>query len=603
MISGPDLSQVLRNFAVAAGLCAILCLATPVKAVPTDFSTPSASEDLRERLLKTSATWRARGRSADAVQDILAAALSDYRSLVQVLYDQGFFSPVVSIKIDGREAAGINPLRLPAKIETVRITVDPGASFTLGRATVAPLPANPQTPLPNDFRSGAPANTGILRDAAAAGVTAWRQEGHAKADVSGQSITANHRTRRLDAQIQLQPGPQLRLGQLDIKGPSDVRDEAIRRIAGLPEGARYHPDLVAKSANRLRRTGAFSSVVLREDAQANPDQTLDFTAEVSDQPKRRFTFGGELTSDGAEISTTWTHRNLFGGAERFRFETRLSGIGGSSDIDGRIGVRLERPATLGPDDSTFYLAELERLDEEHYTALRALGAIGVRRIYSDTLEGEIALGAASSLVTDAFGKRRFRYLFARAKLEQDLRNSTVNATNGHFLSATVTPFVGLRGAKSGLQFIGDARIYRPIGNRLVAAARFQLGSLLGPGLSEVSPTLGFFSGGAGTVRGQEFQAFGVPVGGETAAGRGFAAVSAELRGQLTDSLSLVGFYDIGLVSADSFPTSGDNQHSGAGIGLRYDIAGIGPLRLDLAVPVSGGTEDGLQFYIGIGQAF
>ncbi|MBT8153945.1 BamA/TamA family outer membrane protein [Epibacterium ulvae] len=602
MNSRSDLSRFSRGLAGCLTLVALL-FSAPAQAVPTEFNTADADDGLRDRLQATSATWRARGSDSGSVQDILAAALSDYRSLVQVLYDQGHFSPVVSIKLDGREAATLNPLSLPAQVNAVVVSVDAGPAFRLGQVAIAPLPDDPETPIPDGFRTGAAANTGILRDAAAAGVTAWRQEGHAKARVAGQSISADHRSQRLNADIRLAPGQRLRFGNLTVKGPSDVRDAAIKRIAGLPSGEVYHPDLVAKSAARLRRTGTFSSVVVREAENANPDQTLDFTAEVVDQPKRRFTFGGELTSDGAEISTTWTHRNLFGGAEQFQFETRLSGIGGSSDIDGRIGVRLERPATFGPDDSTFYLLELERLDEEHYSALRALGAVGVRRIYSDTLEGQVAVGGSTNLVTDAFGKRRFRYVLANVKLEQDLRNSSVNATDGHFLAAEATPFLGLRGADSGVQLKGDARIYHPVGSRLVLAGRVQVGSVVGPSLSNVSPTLGFFSGGAGSVRGHEYQAFGVDIGDDTAAGRGFVAISAELRGQITDALSVVGFYDVGFVSADSFPTSGSNQHAGAGIGLRYDIAGIGPLRLDLAFPVSGGTEDGLQFYIGVGQAF
>jgi translocation and assembly module TamA len=51
-----------------------------------------------------------------------------------------------------------------------------------------------------------------------------------------------------------------------------------------------------------------------------------------------------------------------------------------------------------------------------------------------------------------------------------------------------------------------------------------------------------------------------------------------------------------------FFAGGLEWHSGAGIGLRYDTA-IGPIRLDVAVPVSGRTGDGVQLYVGIGQAF
>ena len=43
-------------------------------------------------------------------------------------------------------------------------------------------------------------------------------------------------------------------------------------------------------------------------------------------------------------------------------------------------------------------------------------------------------------------------------------------------------------------------------------------------------------------------------------------------------------------------------HSGAGLGLRYDTP-VGPIRLDVATPVGGNTGDGVQVYVGLGQAF
>ncbi|NBV60966.1 MAG: hypothetical protein EBR73_07800, partial [Rhodobacteraceae bacterium] len=58
----------------------------------------------------------------------------------------------------------------------------------------------------------------------------------------------------------------------------------------------------------------------------------------------------------------------------------------------------------------------------------------------------------------------------------------------------------------------------------------------------------------------------------------------------------------GFVGAGEWGAGGGQWHAGAGLGLRYDTS-LGPIRLDLAGPVRGTTGDGLQFYIGIGQAF
>ncbi|NRB19495.1 MAG: BamA/TamA family outer membrane protein [Rhodobacteraceae bacterium] len=581
-------------------------LAVPdmAQAASTSLTAPGADEDLTDRLRSASAVLSV--QPDIDVQGLLAAALSDYRSLVQVLYDTGHFSPQVHIRLDGREAASIQPLYPPRSITAITITVTPGPKFTFGSASVTPMPDPSEVDIPDSFAPDRPASTGAIRDARMAGLKAWRQAGHAKVALQSQDITANHVQARINAAIHLTPGPHLRFGQLHQTGETAVKPEAIRRIAGFPSGEPYHPEDLAKAATRLRRTGTFSSVSLIEAPQANPDGTLDFTANFEDQPLRRLTFGAELSSsDGLELTGTWMHRNLFGNAEKLRFETRLSGIGSSSDLDGRISLRLDRPATLGPDDNTYYLLEAERLDEEHYTATHGLGAIGVRRVFSDTLFAEGSIGFDSILATDVFGKRRFKYALANLRVEKDARNNRVSATDGYYLNARLLPFAGLGGSKSGAQIKLDGRIYYSLGrsDTVVLAARLQLGSVIGPDLSEVSPTMLFFSGGAGSVRGHEYQSLGVPVTGGTAGGKGYLALSGEIRGRVSDKISLVGFYDLGLVDESSLVSGSSQRHAGAGLGLRYDVAGIGPLRLDLAYPVDGDSSDGLQFYIGIGQAF
>jgi translocation and assembly module TamA len=71
---------------------------------------------------------------------------------------------------------------------------------------------------------------------------------------------------------------------------------------------------------------------------------------------------------------------------------------------------------------------------------------------------------------------------------------------------------------------------------------------------------------------------------------------------VTDRIGVVGFVDAGSVGIDGFTGDTAGSHAGAGLGVRYDTT-IGPIRADLAAPVDGDTGDGVQFYIGLGQAF
>ena len=65
---------------------------------------------------------------------------------------------------------------------------------------------------------------------------------------------------------------------------------------------------------------------------------------------------------------------------------------------------------------------------------------------------------------------------------------------------------------------------------------------------------------------------------------------------------MVAFADAGYISEASTPGTEGDWHAGAGLGVRYSTP-IGPLRVDVAGPVSGDTGEGVQLYIGIGQAF
>ncbi|MBK0326475.1 BamA/TamA family outer membrane protein [Rhodobacteraceae bacterium F11138] len=593
--------------ALLRGLLTGLFAAIPgfAYALTTSLSAPGASEDLQDRLRTASSALAAQDSGLDSVQEILAAAMADYRTLVQVLYDEGYFSPVVHIRVNGQEAATIPPLSPPSRVDSIAISVETGQPFVFGTARIAPLA--PQTVLPDGFRSGAPATTGVLRDTTSAGVIAWNNAGHAKAEVGAQRIVANHDQSVLDADIQMLPGPKLQFGQLHVSQDSGVRPEAMQKIAAFPSGSTYDPAELQKVGSRLRRTGAFSSVSLQEAETPNPDGTLDFTATVVDQPLRRISFGAEIASTtGVDITAKWIHRNLFGAAERFQFEAAIRNIGGEEEIDGGISMRLDQPAALGGDNNLFYLAVLDRENNTHYDLTRFALGVGVRRVFSDHLFSELSLSGAFHRSDDAFGEDRdFRMIPIRLRTQWDRRDNSINTTRGYYLDTLFTPYIGFSGTKSGLALYADARGYLSLTptSAIVLAARAQIGSVVGPSLSEISPEYLFFSGGTDTVRGQPYQSLGVPVNGGIAGGRSFLGLQTEIRGRVTEKISLVGFFDIGAVDSKQWVSDSSEYHSGAGLGVRYDLGALGPLRLDLAMPVEGTTGDGLQFYIGIGQAF
>ncbi len=586
--------------------CVVALAATRAAfAVEVSLRAPGASEDFVEYLESASLSVETSRVEGAVAQDILAAARADYQRLLSALYERGRYSSVISIKVDGREAAGIPPVGGTKTVSRVEILVQTGPAFRFATARVAPLAAG--TELPEGFAAGALARSDTIVDAAQAGVDGWRDQGHAKARVSNQLIIANHASSELTADIRLAPGPRLRFGNLKVDPNGRVRPERIRAIAGLPTGEVYSPEALQKSSQRLRRSGAFRSVVLSEAQTPGPDGTLDIMAELVDAKPRRFGVGLELASvEGFSFSAFWMHRNLLGGAERLRFEGEVRGVGGDTDgVDYRLSTRFERPATFTPDTTLFLGAAIEDQDEPEFNERSVLIGAGLSHIFSDELSGEAGIAYRFSDIDDDAGPRTLEQVLFRTSLTYDDRDDPLDAHEGYFGNLEVTPFAAVGDGGSGARLFLDARTYFGFGKdrRHVAAFRGQIGSVLGAGLTEVSPDMLFFSGGADTVRGQPFQSLAVDLGGgNRLGGRSFAAASAEFRTDFNDTWGAVIFTDAGFVGADSFGASSGEFHAGAGFGVRYHT-GIGPIRVDFGTPIGDDAGEGFEFYIGIGQAF
>ncbi len=605
MGSGPQAKRV-RGVVAAA----LLWAAPPAFALDRlDIAVAGGSEDLTEVVREASQVRALQVQGQTAPQDLLAAARSDYARILAALYAKGHYSVVIRIRIDGREAAAIPALEAPSTISAIRIDVDPGPPFRFGTARVAPLA--PETELPAEFRPGAPAESGAVASAVDVAITAWRDTGHAKAFVASEAVVADHAGRRLDADVRLDPGPRLRFGRLEITGEQRMREQRIRKIAGLPEGETFSETELRRAETRLRRTGIFSSVALSEDETVTAPDLLGITATVVEQKPRRYSFGVEIASlDGVSLTGSWIHRNLMGGGERLGIGAEVTNIGsGESGIDYALDVTLDRPATLTPDTTAGLLLGFEHLDEIDYSLDSVTFGLQFSHIFSEELTARAGLTYDYQDGSDPGGDFTFRNLSLPIGVTWDKRDNRNDSTRGFYLDATAKPFLGFGTTGSGLRTTVDGRVYRSLGEpgRFVVAARAQAGAVLGSALLETPRDDLFFSGGGGTVRGQPYRSLGIPVlrgfGPEfQIGGKYFLGASLELRAKVSDKIGVVGFVDWGSIGLDGFTGGFSDSHAGAGLGLRYDT-GLGPIRLDVAAPISGRTGDGVQIYVGLGQSF
>jgi translocation and assembly module TamA len=590
---------------------AVLLLSTATAATTQEVTLDApGTDDSLLSLLQDASLSRSVGDEDDPQpQDYVAAARADYRRLLTALYAAGYYSGTISIKVNGTEAANLAPLDAPSQIDVIAIAVDPGPIYTFGTASVAPLA--PGTELPKAFAPGEDAKADAIRQASRNARTAWRDQGYAKVEASGQQIVARHNDNLLDASVTIAPGPRLTFGPLTVTGNYKVRTSAITRIAGLPTGEVYDPEDLNQVARRLRETGAFDSVALTEADDIGPNDTLPITVAIAESKPRRIGVGLEYsTVEGIRTSAYWLHRNFFGGAENLRFDAAVAGIGGGTGgVDYSLSTALKIPAIYGADTDLTATAEISREDEPDYLIDSASTEVLVSRLVTNNLDIEGGFGLLTAKEVTALGTRQYTLLTAPLSATYDKRDSEMNAKSGYYIKVTGTPFISVAGGASGARGYLDGRGYYSFGSndRFTIAARGQVGTLVGADETDAPADYLFYSGGSGTVRGEGYKSLGVDqvVDGKTmtTGGTSFAGAQLEARVGITNAISIVSFYDYGYVGSTATPLIDGADQSGVGLGVRYDT-GIGPIRLDVGTPASGDDQfKSLEVYIGIGQAF
>ena len=180
---------VLRRFVfgiwVVVLLPALLLGAGPSLAqTQIRFDLRGAGDSLRDDIVAASLLAAAKADGTTATQDLLAAAQADYARILGALYANARYGGVITISVDGREAAGLQLLSPPPRIGSIVVRVDPGPLYSFGEAQVAPLPQGAAPP--EALRQGQPAFADAIRDAGTQTLDAWRAQGHAKARIDQQ---------------------------------------------------------------------------------------------------------------------------------------------------------------------------------------------------------------------------------------------------------------------------------------------------------------------------------------------------------------------------------------------------------------------------------
>jgi translocation and assembly module TamA len=577
-----------------------------------------AGDDLEKKMKAASSLWADRDEAASGAAGLLAKARGDYRRLLGALYAEGRYGGTISIRIDGREAADLAPDATLADPARVAVAIDPGPLFHFREAQIvnqAPPTADRRdqvdAPADEGYAPGEVAASGAVLRAERLAVEAWRQQGHAKAEIADRRVVAAHDSDVIDASITVDPGRKAYYGPVTVEGAEAVDAEWIAWMTGLRHGQEYDPDDLKRASTRIAKLDVYRAARFQEAEFIGDDGLLPITYIVQERKPRRFGVGATWSSiDGGGVEAFWLHRNLFGRAERLKIEGKVAGVGQTFKPDEftyRVGATFVKPGVYTPDTSFSASLFGDREVLEAYTRTAITLSAGLTHEFTEELSGRLFVNdARDRFDDDEYGRRDFMTVGLAGALTYDSRDNAADATRGVFLESTFEPFYEFEYGNAAVRGTAEARAYYGFGedSRFVLAGRLKLGMLAGASVAELPPDLLFFAGGGGSVRGYAYRNIGVETpSGNIVGGRSLAEASIEARMRVTDSIGMVAFADAGYVGADSFPTFDDRLRVGVGAGLRY-ITGLGPIRLDVAVPLDRRPGDpSVAFYVGLGQAF
>lgn len=582
---------------------------------------PVAPPDVRKLLGEVSQAVQKKDDPPQSLSLLKRRAKGDLPEMQKVLRSFGFFRGKVGLAIIPAEPdytpnpdnvqGGPDSGPPPVKPVTVQFQIDPGPRFTFSQPSIG---------LAKDVPSGTlapptPAEAGISDNAPYAAIKVveadkfilnhYKSNGYPFPKIAHREVVADFATNKVRVQFDVAPGARSLFGETRVEGLERLDPKYVYQLLPWKAGETYDIRLIDKARRVLFDTNLFGVVEFDNPEKVDNQDRLPITVRLKERAPRTIRLGIEYTTDyGPGVNGSWTHRNLFGMGEK---------LTASAIFNSKIrtaAIRFDKPMFMDKDNTFIVQSAFNDETTDAYDARSVDVSTILKRQFTKTFwvggGAGFRYGRVKQESNDRYSTYHLCYLPLTAT--QDTREDLLNPIQGYDLSLMMAPYQDVVN--------GDTRFYRYLlsgstyynfnsGDKVVLAVRAAFGQIFGISHDEMPADLRFYAGGGGSVRGYAYQLAGPLQGDIPLGGLSVLTFSLELRFKITDSIGLVPFLDGGTAFLDRVPDFGTQDILyGAGLGLRYYTA-IGPIRLDVAMPVNRrkGVDDSFQIYVSIGQSF
>jgi translocation and assembly module TamA len=539
-------------------------------------------------------------------------ARQDAQRFETALQSFGYYKATVTTTIAGHSLA--DP-QLPTIIDAappdppleVVASFGLGPRFTLGSVRIS-TNVPPDIPGQVGLNPGDPAAAAQILGGQKRLLDALRADSYPLAKVPTPIATLYPERNQLDVEFQPEPGPKADIGPIAFTGLKDMNESFVRQRLLIHQGEPFSPAAIEKARTDLSSIGVFSVVRAEPASALDPMGQLPIQFDLTERPLHAVDLGVAYSTDlGVNFTAGWHDRNLFGNAEQLNL-TASSQAGGSAIVRPgyQVGAQFLKPDFLARDQTLEIDLNAVKQSLFAYDQTALLEKIALSRKLSPYWTASLGLAGEQESIVQEGVTRHYNLVGIPASLRYDSTTNLLDPVQGVRAALLVTPTYALGSHNSTfliMQIAGSTYLDVFNDGRSVVALRGLVGQASGVGVFGLPPDQRFYAGGSATVRGYRYQTLGPQFADQKpTGGTAIATGTVEVRQRILSSYGVVGFVDVGQVSANGAPFT-SNWHAGAGVGARY-YTPIGPIRLDVAVPLNklpGG--DSFELYIGIGQAF
>lgn len=509
---------------------------------------------------------------------------------------------------DATFAAEIRPGASDQEPLVVVVSASPGTVYTITLVEIRAVDDRSPiigTDLPQrrvGLAVGAPARAADVVAAEAAVLRLLHERGHPLARIGDRTVLIDRDAKTMAVTLRFDPGPAARFGPVQVAGAETVDPTFVLRRLPWRYGETADIRQIEEGRRALAATGVFDSAGVRFGDAVGAEGLIPVEVAVRERAPRTIGAGvSASTAEGAAVTAFWTHRNLFGGAERLDLKGKLGTV--ESSLTGEFRL----PDVVVNDQDLVLSSGLIEETTDGYESQKA--AVGGRfeRHVSEILTVDYGAVVERSRIEEDTGTSNYTLIGLPVGATLDTSDDLLNPTRGGRTQLRLTPYLESLG--STLSFYSmTARHSHYVAldqaHDFILAGRAALGAVVGASTANLPADKRLYSGGSGSVRGYGLQKIGpLDASDDPLGGSSLLEFGAELRWRVYGDFGIVPFIDAGQVYGDETPDFSQDLQWAAGLGLRY-FTPIGPIRADIALPLNPrDTDDRFQVYFSLGQAF